>query len=278
MLTAGVTSGTAAAHGPAVHPAAHRPSARFLTEARAALVQYLHDNHPTIMLVHPGQAHATPSSGTTTATSYNWSGYADVAATTPAFTRVSGHWTTPAVTCSSEDTITSEWVGLDGFNSPTVEQDGTLDWCFEGTATYFTWYEMYPAGTVEVGTSLQPGDSITASVSRSGTTFALALTDFTHPSSSFVRFASCAVNCLGTSVEWIAERPAFSIGIAPLADYGSWTLSNASETFRGTPGNIASYPFTYKINMQDATGSYLLSHASGLTGGNKFTTTWLNSY
>ena len=50
------------------------------------------------------------------------------------------------MTCNAEDQITSNWVGLDGFgNSPaTVEQLGTISWCFQGTPTYFTWYEMFP--------------------------------------------------------------------------------------------------------------------------------------
>ncbi len=83
------------------------------------------------------------------------------------------------MTCSAEDQITSDWVGLDGFNSGTVEQLGTISWCFQGTPTYFTWYEMFPAGTIEVGTTLKPGDKIAASVTRTGTSYALKLTDST---------------------------------------------------------------------------------------------------
>jgi hypothetical protein len=278
MLTAGAASGITAAPRPAVHPAAHHRSAAFVAEARAALVRYLRDNHPTVMLVHAGQPLSTLKSGTTTTTSYNWSGYADVSTTKPAFSRVSGTWTTPTVTCTNEDTITSEWVGLDGWTGSSIEQDGTLGWCFQGTPTYFTWYEISTSGTVEVGSALQPGDVINASVTRSATIFTLAVTDVTHPANSFTQTASCSVACPGSSAEWIAERPSFPIGIAPLADYSSWTLSNAQETFRGTPGTISSYPISYKINMEDATNSYFLSTPSALTGGNSFTTTWLNSY
>jgi len=182
------------------------------------------------------------------------------------------------VWCSREDQLTSEWVGIDGYSNATVEQDGTLSWCFEGQATYFTWYEMYPASTVEVGNSLHPGDKIAASVTRTGTSYKLTVTDSTHPANSFSRTATCST-CQNESVEWIAERPAFSIGIAPLADYGSWTLSRASQTAGTKTGVISGYPTYYRINMVDATSSYALSIASGLQkAGNTFTTYWTNSY
>jgi len=32
----------------------------------------------------------------------------------------------PALTCTSEDRITSEWVGLDGFSGSIVEQDSPV--------------------------------------------------------------------------------------------------------------------------------------------------------
>jgi hypothetical protein len=278
-LTAGVTSGLAATRGPAAAHPAHHLSARYLAEARAALVKYL-GSHPLPDLVHPGQLHQSAANGAAV-DSYNWSGYVDEATNAiPAFSRVSGSWTTPTVTCTSEDSITSEWVGLDGWGSSTVEQDGTLGWCFEGAPTYYTWWEMYPGGTVEVGSTLQPLDAITASVSRSGpATYTLALTDSTHPANSFTQNASCAVKCLDASAEWIAERPTFATtGIAPLADYGTWTVTNAQETYRGVAGNISSYPNYFPVDMQDSTDNYFLSTPGVLTGGNSFTATWHYRY
>ncbi len=277
MLTAGSAATVSAAPARAAQSAS-RPSARFLAEARSALVRYLgHHDHQNAWLTH-GSAHAGPA-GTSDVSSFNWSGYADTSATTGTFSEVSGEWKTPAVACSIEDTITSEWVGIDGFSDATVEQDGTLDWCFEGTPTLFTWYEMFPAGTIEVGTSLQPNDLVKASVSRTGTMYTLALTDFTRPANSFSVTSTCAAaTCLDTSAEWIAERPSFSIGIAPLADYGIWRLNGATETAGGTPGTISSYPTNDKISMVDATDSYQLSTPTPLTGGNSFFTFWRNSY
>ena len=155
-----------------------------------------------------------------------------------------------------------------------------MSWCFRRYPTYFTWYEMYPAGTIEVGTSLQPGDQIAASVARIGTSYTLALTDSTNTANSFTESATCALTtCLDTSAEWIAERPEFSIGIAPLANYGTWTLTNGSETAHGRTSTISGFSGA-KLNstMIDADQAYNLSTASALTGGNSFTTTWHNWY
>jgi len=271
-------AGPARAAAPASHqPASHQPSARFLADARTALVRYLHHDHQPAEFVHTGRASSLR--GTTAESTFNWSGYADSSTTDGTFSKVTGQWVTPAVTCTAEDTITSEWVGLDGFSSSTVEQDGTLDWCFEGTPTYFTWYEMYPAGTIEVGTSLAPGDKITATVSRVGTKYTLSLTDATNTANSFSTTATCATTtCLDTSAEWIAERPSFEIGIAPLADYASWRVTGGMEVANGVGGTIAAFTSNDVLTMVDATDSYNLSTTSGLTSGNSFTTSWHNSY
>jgi hypothetical protein len=250
----------------------HHPSASFLAEARQALVSYLRHAQPRVDLVATGRNGAVST--------YNWSGYADASTIAGTFTRVSGSWTTPSVTCTAEDTIVSDWVGIDGYNDSTVEQDGTVGWCFKNVPTYFTWYEMYPAGTVEVGTSLVPGDKIAASVTRSGTTYTLKLTDSTHTANSFSKNATCpSTTCLAQSAEWVAERPSFLIGIAPQADYHSFTMTAGSETANGKTGTISSYPGgDNEMTMIDATATYKLSTPSALTSGTKFTTTWNNSY
>ncbi len=270
----GATATTVAA--PArVHHAA--PSARFISEARTALVKYLRHHHPQAMLVHTRHAHAVKN--VTATGSFNWSGYADTATKAQTFTKVSGAWTTPSVTCSAEDQITSDWVGLDGFNSSTVEQLGTISWCFQGTPTYFTWYEMFPAGTTEVGTTLKPGDKISASVTRTGTSYALKLTDSTTSGNNISVTKTCALaTCVDTSAEWISERPSFSIGIVPQAHYNAFKLTSGSVTANGKTTTIGSGPGVNAITMIDATQTYNLNTVSGLTGGNAFSTTWKNSY
>src|SRR5580700_4003897 len=64
--------------------------------------------------------------------STNWSGYAVTTATGSTFTNVNGSWIVPTANCSSSGVQTaasSFWIGIDGFNSSTVEQIGTDSDC-----------------------------------------------------------------------------------------------------------------------------------------------------
>src|SRR4051812_28714858 len=55
--------------------------------------------------------------------STNWTGYADHSRT---YKVVRATWRQPRVTCGATDAIAAFWVGLDGYRSSTVEQDGSL--------------------------------------------------------------------------------------------------------------------------------------------------------
>ncbi len=77
--------------------------------------------------------------------------------------------------------FSSNWVGIDGFSSTTVEQIGTLQQWSGGTAQYSAWYEIYPAMPVTIGTiDVHPGDVMVAEVRWvTGNMFALSLTNST---------------------------------------------------------------------------------------------------
>ena len=267
---------------PAGHPVTGQGhlTAKFLSEARAALVKDL--RRPDTAQLVAGQPRAGIRNAVTAAGSYNWAGYADGSTNAGHFKQVSGSWTVPAVKCTAEDRVTSEWVGLDGYTTSTVEQDGTSSQCFEGVALYYSWYEMYPAGTVEVGDTVAAGDSISASVARSGSSYTLSLTDSTNPANSFTETATCATTtCLDESAEWIAERPAYSsTGIVPEAQFKTVEFTGASVTVAsGKTTTISGYSGTkYSITCVDSTDSYDIVTTSGLTGGNSFHNTWKDSY
>lgn len=247
-----------------------RLSASYLAEARAALVSYLRHQHPRIAPAH-GVSHGKIGNATAVS-SYNWSGYEEVSPDNGTFTSVSGNWRIPAVRCTKEDQLASTWVGLDGFSDATVEQVGTLQWCYLSKPTYYTWYEMYPANAVTVGMTAQPDDQISASVSAAAGAYTLTLTDSTTAGNNINQPENCAVTtCLDTSAEWVAERPSFSIGVAPLADYGTWDLTGGKVTHNAADITI------YRDSMIDATGAYDLSTVSALKAG-AFTATWKNSY
>jgi Peptidase A4 family len=255
-------------------------TAGFLAAARAALVKDL--RRPDTAQFVNGAPRASTLAKPVASDSYNWAGYADTSSTAGEFTKVSGSWTVPAVTCTHEDRITSDWVGLDGASTTddTVEQDGTLSWCFEDKAVYISWYEMYPNGTVEVGTSVAAGDSISASVTRSGSSYTLKLTDSTNTANSFTETATCATTtCLDESAEWIAERPSFSTGIVPEAQFKTVRFTSASVTADGKTTTISGYAGTTEdITCVDSTDTYDIVATSNLGEGKDFTNTWKDSY
>src|SRR5919201_2033540 len=112
-------------------------------------------------------------------TSTNWSGYAAFGAP-GSFTSASATWTQPAVSCTSQNTYSSYWVGLDGYNTSTVEQIGTEADCSNGAPRYYAWYEMYPRPGYFAAVNVTPGDTYSASVTARGRgNYALTLTDVT---------------------------------------------------------------------------------------------------
>jgi hypothetical protein len=272
-------------------PAGHAADAgsAYSAEARAALLKYLKYAKPGGPIIRPsglqpgGHAHSIIRNSICSgiACSYNWSGYASSSTTQQEYSAVYGSWTVPTATCTAEQELSGEWVGLDGFATTTVEQTGTLDFCFEGTATYYSWYEMYPAGSVNVGKTVKPGDAISAKVIRSGTSYTITLTDSTTPGNNVSATKTCGLStCLDESAEWIDERPAYeTTGITPLAQTSNWTLSGGTTTAGGKTDTIATAPSSVGINIIDSTGTYYLNSMSGLTSSGKgFTAKWLNSY
>lgn len=284
-LTAGLLLGATAR--PATHGSALTP--RYKALARAALLSYLHHGDPLARLT----GHSAIRPGTVTkAGSYNWSGYAELSKAPGTYTHVTSTWKVPAVTCTKEDQIVAEWIGLDGATDGTVEQDGTTSWCFEGKANYYSWYEMYPAGSVYLGSgsNVKPGDtmysSIVARPSGSNFSYTLKLTDETHDNAdtSLSVTKTCAkTTCLDESAEWIIERPAYDVNntlqIVPQADYKATQMNDDTFTSGGKTTAITSTSSTWDIEMIDDTKSYALSTPGGLTaGGKSFTDKWDNSF
>jgi hypothetical protein len=224
--------------------------------------------------------HSRRVQGLTQVGSFNWSGYGDNNTAANLYSNVSGKWTEPAVTCGKEDQIAAFWVGIDGLTSSTVEQDGTLAQCFEGAAHYYSWWEMYPTNNIQVvGSTVKPGDKISASVAKSGTTYTLKVTDATTTANSFSTAQTCvATTCLDTSAEWIAEAPGGPRGDYPLPNFKSWSLSSATVTSGTTSGTISKFSDD-EITMLDGSQTYALATPGALNAtGSGFKVTWDNSY
>jgi hypothetical protein len=235
--------------------------------------------------------HATTTAATLTVTaaapapeeSSNWSGYADVGAT---FNAVSASWTVPTLTCTgSGSAYSAHWIGIDGYSSDTVEQDGTEADCINGAASYDAWYEMYGDNAVDSGYEVElspttnpvsPGDPISASVSVSNNEWTLSITDSSSSHSwTYTTTPPIDFTAKQSSAEWVVERPEIcsrSCSLTSLADFGSVTFSNASAATGGSSGPISAYS-NAAIEMVNGRTVLALPGALGSNGTN-FTDTW----
>ena len=220
-------------------------------------------------------------------TSSNWSGYEASNPGAPiAVSAVSGSFVVPTVTCGSgENSYSSEWVGIDGFTSATVEQDGIAAGCEDGSPNYYAWYEMYGDSNLNGGNSVEllptsypvsPGDTITASVSVTGDNWTLRLDDPTQnwTFSTVIAFAGAAQS----SAEWIEERPAIcdggSCALTALSNFGTATFTNATATVNGSNESIAAASGE-PIAMWDDDATALLAVPTALDStGESFNVNW----
>jgi Peptidase A4 family len=261
--------GSAASASTAPSRAAQRAEA--VTIARNALKHLLvgwHGTNHAVTVRTPGIKASTPVEST------NWSGYADVDET---FSDVKGSWKEPSASCTSTTSLAAFWVGIDGYSSDSVEQDGTLIECLDSTAYQFSWWEMYPTNDIQVvGESVAAGDHITASVTRTGTSYKLKVKDATTPANSFTTTQTCS-DCDNSSAEWIAEAPCCSgSSVYPLSDFHSWTLTGGKVSTTAGSGVISTYP-NYAITMIGSSGDTLAAPGPLNAAGKQFKDTWENS-
>jgi hypothetical protein len=266
--------GLVMAVGAGTASAARTPANARAAAVREALEHLMVGNHALNHLV----GHAVfVKPALVKAKSTNWGGYADIA-TSSTYSKVTGSWTQPKATCGSATSLAAFWVGIDGYSSKSVEQEGTIIECISGVAHYATWWEMYPANAVQiVGTTVKPGDHITASTIRTGTSYKLTVTDSTTPANSFTTTQTCAAaTCVDSSTEWIAEAPSGSSGLFPLAKFGTWTLKAATVTNGTKTGTIKTFPDS-QITMVTATppNTKVKAQPGALnSAGNSFKVTW----
>jgi peptidase A4-like protein len=232
------------------------------------------------MSIRPGgPIHLVSSSAAGSASAYgishaaqstNWSGYA---ATTGTYTSVSASWTEPTGTCSGSAKYSSFWVGLDGYNSSSVEQTGSEVDCSGSSPVYYAWYEMFPAASVSYSNTVRPGDHFNASVTYTGSNhFSLFIQDTTQGWSHTRTGTRAGVP--RSSAEVIVEAPCCTAsgGTLPLADFGtvSFTGSTANGSALGSAGGVT------EITMINNSGQAKDS-VSSLSGGESFSARWLRA-
>jgi hypothetical protein len=198
-------------------------------------------------------------------TSTNWSGYA---ASSGTYTSVSSSWVEPTVSCNTQG-IVAFWIGLDGWGSSTVEQDGTGVDCSSGSPQYFAWWETYPANSIqEYGDTVQPGDSLTSTVTDEGNdTYDMVLTDNTEGWSED-NPEQGASGASDASAEIIAEAVTSGSSVTALPDFGS--IGFSGSTINGSTMESSN---AQAIDMTDSSGN-VIARTGATDGSGDFTITY----
>ncbi|MDP9331913.1 MAG: G1 family endopeptidase [Actinomycetota bacterium] len=116
---------------------------------------------------------ARPAGAATTSTvlrSTNWSGSVQVAPNSTNYTAVKATFTVPTVTTTPGYQYSSAWVGIGGFTSTdkNLVQTGIEADNANGSAQYWAWTDLPPAGAQRLPLAVHAGDVVTASVIEVG--------------------------------------------------------------------------------------------------------------
>ncbi len=181
---------------------------------------------------------------------------------------MSGSWVQPTAKCGSGQTYSAFWVGLGGSGnqSSSLEQTGTQADCnADGSTNYYAWYELVPAGPVQLDLGIHPGDHITAKVSVDGTNVSVSLTDQTTGQSANKTLQMDSPDT--SSAEWIAEAPSACDGSGscqplPLSDFGTVQFTSATATAGGHTGTISDSNWSAQPVSLGASGASDVSFSS----------------
>ncbi|QMU67046.1 G1 family glutamic endopeptidase [Streptacidiphilus sp. P02-A3a] len=290
------SAGSATVHPATVHPATVHPATVHPATVHPATV------HPATvhpMTVHPMTVHHGADSrprpdavtvpvqnlahfshllnakqhSAATQTSTNWAGYA---ANGGSYSTVTSSWVEPSVQCTS-DGIVAFWIGLDGWGSTTVEQDGTGVDCSSGSPEPFAWWETYPANSIqEYNEPVAAGDSLTSTVTyQSNGTYDLVLTDSTEgwTENNVVNKPSGATNA---SAEVVAEAVTSGSSVTQLPNFGSIrftgsTIDNGSlqaASAQAIDMTNSGGTVIASTGADDSSGDFTVGYGSGTPTGN----------
>lgn len=238
-----------------------------------------HGSHPAIRAPFQGTDKSNQ-------TSSNWSGYA-VSSSIGSVTEANGSWIEPKVACPGPSGYSSFWVGIDGWNSNTVEQIGTDSDCQGASPVYYAWYEFYPSESHFVSSvAVLPGSILSASVTcePTGLECSLAISDLTTGQSfSTSQEFNGTSRVQLSSAEWIAEAPSSPSGATlPLANFGTVDFGedfthaqfSGSATINGTSGGVGSFGSgVIEVTMVSARGKVQATPSPLSQDGTSFSVT-----
>lgn len=214
-------------------------------------------------------------------TSSNWSGYA-ITGPKDSVTDAKGSWIVPSVNCgSTPNAYSAMWVGIDGYNSNTVEQIGTESDCVNGVANNYAWFEFYPHNyyTIE-STPIKAGDVISAEVKYSTGTFIVSISvNHGAPFNTSTKLNQAQ----RSSAEWIVEAP-YSGGVLPLADFNTTSFgldytgvtATNDAVVAGVSGSVGSFnpSDVFAITMTADNGAVKALPSAISSDKTSFSNTW----
>ncbi len=207
--------------------------------------------------------------------SSNWAGYA-IHRSGVSFDRISAAWKQPRARCAAgRSTYSAVWVGLGGYSltSDALEQIGTeVDCSRAGNVRSSAWYELVPQASRGIHMAVNPGDSVSASVSVTGDRVQVVLRDATSHRSFRKTLTAAPIDV--SSADWIVEAPSECISASscetlPLANFGSALFKDASaQTTTGHRGAIANSDWdTTRIRLTPGGQHFVSYQGSGAAVG-----------
>jgi len=193
--------------------------------------------------------HTDASLRNTTYTTPNWSGFVNLNGltgynSTYSYYFVTSDYVIPVVknrTCDGKWDLSSEWVGIDGFNGADVLQAGTESDAYCGSngssTSYYAWFEWYPYNESRISLPVSPGDDMYLVVwDTSATTgYAYLENQNTGVAQEFYLTAPSGTRLIGNTAEWIVEATASGGTIQTLADYNNdWFWGGSAWNFAGS--------------------------------------------
>lgn len=263
---------------------ANVPTSAQVPTAAALITPRQHRNR----IVAPGTPAPVYDAIRNVTVSYNtiWAGYA---VTGKSFTYVQGSWIVAAVDCTkTPNTDSSEWVGIDGWSSNTVEQVGTDADCNGKTPFYYVWYEFYPLNTIVIsGVSIAAGDKFSASVTYDGNNeYTVSITNDTTAQtfSKEVEFKGADGSGVPprNSAEWIEEMDGNELSDFGVDSFGERYTGVSDGTDSATDSTISGTIVDFGGAVQESIstkngnkGSKDTAVPSALASdGASFTVTW----
>ena len=211
--------------------------------------------------------------------SLSWSGYLVTSGFTSSQFEVVGinaSWVVPQVNASAADGYSSAWVGIGGQSDTTLIQVGTEHNSFNGEASYSVWYELLPSYPQTINVSIQPQDTIVASITLTDSAtdeWNIQITDVTN-GQTFTQ--TVVYNSNRSSAEWILERPNVNGQISSLVDFRTVNFAGCYVNIGNSVAPIGKEGYS-RIQMTNQQYTVLASVSDLGSDNESFTVTYARS-